>query len=604
MIWVKAERAAYHYFTGWTLETSAGVSGPSAAWGFQESDSFTVNTATRITPSFRAASPCKRSAVLERINFERGKPTAANPSGLPALFADRRLIVAADSHSIYMARTALLTHIQELNASTSTFFTGPMFSDRIKRQGATTGTGTTEVAASMVTSDGVTIAEMWLNSMSPDPTSHRSLLMSAVGHVGVGEMGGYWTFVSAPQAVTDPGDHCLDTQATVAPAAPLAPNGLTASWSVNFKAELSWTDVASTERGYLVERCAGAGGSGFAQIDSVSANINAYQNGGLAASTSYSYRVRATNAGGRSNYSNVATIVTTALPPTAPSGLTASLSSSAVAALSWVDAATTETGFLVERCAGAGCSSFAQIDSVGANISAYQNVTLATSTSYSYRVRATNAGSRSGYSNITTIVTVAPPPAAPSGLNALSSCSGGQCSSGRIDLTWTDNALNEETYRIVRCEGAACTNFAEIGSVGNNIASFTDRTVAVGVSYSYRVAACRSGGGCSSPSNSASTSVSAGKPAAPTALVITTVSRTQINLSWTDTANNETSFRIDRCTGPGCTSFTEIASVGANMTSYQNSGLLAGTSYTYRVRAVNGAGGSSFTNAATSKTTP
>ena len=85
-------------------------------------------------------------------------------------------------------------------------------------------------------------------------------------------------------------------------------------------------------------------------------------------------------------------------------------------------------------------------------------------------------------------------------------------------------------------------------------------------------------------------------PAAPTNLATGVVSTSQINLTWTDNATNESGFRIERCSGTGCTSFAEIATVGVNATSYQNTGLLPATSYSYRVRAYNQAGTSGYSN--------
>ena len=49
-------------------------------------------------------------------------------------------------------------------------------------------------------------------------------------------------------------------------------------------------------------------------------------------------------------------------------------------------------------------------------------------------------------------------------------------------------------------------------------------------------------------------------PSAPTNLSASAVSTSQINLSWTDNASNETGFRIER--SPDGTSFTEIATRG------------------------------------------
>ena len=76
-------------------------------------------------------------------------------------------------------------------------------------------------------------------------------------------------------------------------------------------------------------------------------------------------------------------------------------------------------------------------------------------------------------------------------------------------------------------------------------------------------------------------------PVAPTNLTAAAVSSSQINLTWVDSDNNETGFKIERCTDAGCSNFSQIATVGANVASYSNTGLSAATSYSYRVRAFN-----------------
>jgi hypothetical protein len=68
-------------------------------------------------------------------------------------------------------------------------------------------------------------------------------------------------------------------------------------------------------------------------------------------------------------------------------------------------------------------------------------------------------------------------------------------------------------------------------------------------------------------------------------------------LSWTDNSNNETEFKIERSTDAGVT-FTEIATVGANVTTYADTGLTPLTTYSYRVRASNSAGNSAYSNTA------
>ncbi len=90
-------------------------------------------------------------------------------------------------------------------------------------------------------------------------------------------------------------------------------------------------------------------------------------------------------------------------------------------------------------------------------------------------------------------------------------------------------------------------------------------------------------------------------PAAPSNLSATAVSTSQINLSWTDNASNETGFKIERRTGTTGT-FAQIATVGANVTAYNNTGLASGTQYYYRVRASGGTGDSSYSNTANATT--
>jgi len=77
--------------------------------------------------------------------------------------------------------------------------------------------------------------------------------------------------------------------------------------------------------GYRIERCTGASCTSFAQIGTTTGAAT-FSNSGLTASTSYSYRVRATDAAGNlSNFSNTSSATTPAgsdtSPPTAPTGL-------------------------------------------------------------------------------------------------------------------------------------------------------------------------------------------------------------------------------------------------------------------------------------------
>jgi len=80
------------------------------------------------------------------------------------------------------------------------------------------------------------------------------------------------------------------------------------------------------------------------------------------------------------------------------------------------------------------------------------------------------------------------------------------------------------------------------------------------------------------------------------------MSSSQINLTWQDISSDETGFKIERKTGTG--SYSQIATVGANVTSYSNTLLSANTTYYYRVRAYNAAANSDYSNEASATTLP
>lgn len=108
-------------------------------------------------------------------------------------------------------------------------------------------------------------------------------------------------------------------------------------------------------------------------------------------------------------------------PPSAPSGLQASAASASQVDLAWTAAsdAVGVTGYRVQRCQDAGCTSFRQIGTTAST--RYSDAGLLSGTSYSYRVQAADAaGNVSAYSGVSTAVTTAayvppatsePPPA-------------------------------------------------------------------------------------------------------------------------------------------------------------------------------------------------
>ena len=89
-------------------------------------------------------------------------------------------------------------------------------------------------------------------------------------------------------------------------------------------------------------------------------------------------------------------------------------------------------------------------------------------------------------------------------------------------------------------------------------------------------------------------------PAAPSDLTATAVSATQINLSWRDNSGDELGFRIDRSLDGF--NFAEIATVGSNVTAFNDTNVFANTFFFYRVSSFNNFGTSEPSNIAFAQT--
>jgi fibronectin type 3 domain-containing protein len=379
------------------------------------------------------------------------------------------------------------------------------------------------------------------------------------------------------------------TAVTVAAATvPAAPSGLSPSGVTSSQVELTWTDNASNEDGFKIERCQGSGCTTFTSIMTIiSPNVSSSRMSGLTASTTYRFRVLAYNGAGSSAPTVVVTITTlaaAAVPP-APTNLTATATSNSRITLAWTDVPN-EDGYYIERCQGNGCTNFTLVSSlINPNGTTYFDTGLTASTTYTYQLKAYNGAGTSGPSAPATATTPgASAPAAPASLAATA------FSSSQINLSWLDMSSNEDGFRIDRCTGAGCVNFTEVGNVPANAMAFQNTGLLPATTYRYLVRAINTAGAGSSGIVSATTLAQVVAPAAPTNLAASVVSSSRIDLSWNDASNNEESFKIDRCTGAGCSSYTEIASVAANTNSYQNTGLTASTAYGYRVRSYNAAG--------------
>jgi chitodextrinase len=208
-------------------------------------------------------------------------------------------------------------------------------------------------------------------------------------------------------------------------------------------------------------------------------------------------------------------------------------------------------------------------------------------------VRAADAaGNLSGYSSIATATTAAvadtTPPTIPASLSATAS------GSSRINLAWaasTDN-VGVANYRIERCQGATCTTFVQIASVAGT--SYSNTGLAASTAYRYRVRAADAAGNLSGYSTIATATTAAAAdttpPTAPAWLAAAGLSSSAVNLIWAASTDNVgvANYRVERCQGPICTNFVQIAVVTG--TTFSNTGLAALTTYRYRVRAADAAG--------------
>ena len=180
-------------------------------------------------------------------------------------------------------------------------------------------------------------------------------------------------------------------------------------------------------------------------------------------------------------------------------------------------------------------------------------------------------------------------------------------SSSQINLSWTASTDNIGVtgYRVYR-------GGTQIASPSTT--SYSDTGLSPSAIYSYTVAAVDGAGNISSQSTNAQATTQAPPPpdtqapTAPTNLIATAQSSSQINLSWTASTDNVgvTGYRVERCTGSTCTTFAQIATPSTN--SYNDTGLTANTTYRYRVRAVDATNNissySSIVNGTTQSTPP
>ena len=259
-----------------------------------------------------------------------------------------------------------------------------------------------------------------------------------------------------------------DLTFTTLPNPPDPPSNLSATAAGTERISLSWTNTSSGVQGFQLERSLD-GSSGWVQTATVGAGIAAHTDAGLQEGTPYFYRVRAFNAGGLSEYSNVAQATTW---PAGPVGLQATSTSTTTISLSWTNTSSGVQGFQLERSLD-GSSGWVQTATVGAGIANYIETGLSANTLYFYRIRAYNGGGASEYSNIANALTYPNPPL---------SLTGTAISTNSIRLDWIEGIGGQDSFGISRSDF-----IGPFPSIPGTTFTFTDTGLTASTTYTYQV---------------------------------------------------------------------------------------------------------------------
>jgi Fibronectin type 3 domain-containing protein len=394
---------------------------------------------------------------------------------------------------------------------------------------------------------------------------------------------------------------------------PIAPTGLvgvsTGSGSGR-RLVLSWNDNSITETEFVIQSLTWPNTwTDVGRVLSPLGSPNTHQlrtftvPGTYNPSLAYSYRIVAQNTVGyglefptmtAKSFSNVIALGTV---PLAPTNLTATLQSGPQVRLTWRDNATNESGFVIERSTDG--VNFTQIGTAPAR-SNTGNVTFTdttlkaaqTTAAYTYQVKAANvAGPSLPTNTVSVVVGVVAIPVAPTTLTATLQAG------PLVQLTWTDNAVNETGFRIERSTNGTAGPFTLLATASplatTGTVTFNDTAVpptAMDVTYTYRVAAVNVGG-TSAFTNTASVTEPA-LPAAPSSFgVVNGPNKNKarsVILTWADNSLIETGFTVQRATNVLFTQGLTTVTVGADVTTLTQTSLTPNTQYWFRIRANNG----------------
>jgi hypothetical protein len=171
--------------------------------------------------------------------------------------------------------------------------------------------------------------------------------------------------------------------------APLAFTAAVTGGNPTYTVSLSWQDTSNWEEGFALERKT-AGTADFAPLATISPDQTAYSES-PPCEMSYTYRIYAYAGEKRSEYSQEIQVSTGVCPPT---GLNVSVVSISEVKLTWTDNSRSESGYQIERKPVGG--NFQVIQTVGGNVTTFQDTVSDFSTTYIYQVTVLDASGKTG----------------------------------------------------------------------------------------------------------------------------------------------------------------------------------------------------------------
>jgi hypothetical protein len=369
---------------------------------------------------------------------------------------------------------------------------------------------------------------------------------------------------------------------------------------------LTWTNGSILGTGFTIQRATNSTfSSGLTTINITPGTLTSYVNTGtFATSTTYYYRIRATNGTNVSPWSATASV--RVAYPSSPSNLAAANASNPLRInLTWTDNSTVEAGFTLQKATNSTFTGATNIDvapspASGATVTYVDNAVVA-NTRYYYRVRSYNGVGSLAWSNTVNILTpggTATVPGAPTGVTAVAG-------NAQASVSFTAPASNGGSaitgYTVTSSPAGGTDTNAGTTALTHLITGLTN-----GTAYTFTVRATNTvgTGPASSPSNSVTPTASA-VPLAPSNLAATAVvsgTSAVVTLTWRDNSTNETGFTLQRALNSGFTSGLSTRKFTSNTTTNQWT-LSRGITYYFRICATNASGQSAWSNVV-SITTP